>query len=32
VTGLSSDPNGFAFYDGVWHLFYQWCPWGAVHV
>ena len=31
VTGLSSDPNGFALYDGVWHLFYQWCPWGAVH-
>ena len=31
VTGLSSDPNGFAFYNGVWHLFYQWCPWGAVH-
>ena len=31
VTGLSSDPNGFALYDGVYHLFYQWCPWGAVH-
>ncbi|MBE6123113.1 MAG: sucrose-6-phosphate hydrolase [Erysipelotrichaceae bacterium] len=31
VTGLSSDPNGFACYNGVWHLFYQWCPWGAVH-
>ena len=31
VTGLSSDPNGFAFHDGRWHLFYQWCPWGAVH-
>ena len=31
VTGLSSDPNGFALYKGVWHLFYQWCPWGAVH-
>lgn len=31
VTGLSSDPNGFAFYQGKWHLFYQWCPWGAVH-
>ena len=31
VTGLSSDPNGFAFHNGVWHLFYQWCPWGAVH-
>lgn len=31
VTGLSSDPNGFAFHRGKWHLFYQWCPWGAVH-
>lgn len=31
VTGLSSDPNGFAYWNGVWHLFYQWCPWGAVH-
>ena len=31
VTGLSSDPNGFAYHKGVWHLFYQWCPWGAVH-
>lgn len=26
-----NDPNGFVFHDGVWHLFYQWCPWGAVH-
>ena len=31
VTGLLNDPNGFVFHDGVWHLFYQWCPWGAVH-
>ena len=31
MTGLSSDPNGFAFHQGMWHLFYQWCPWGAVH-
>ncbi len=31
VTGLLNDPNGFIFHDGVWHLFYQWCPWGAVH-
>ncbi len=31
VTGLSSDPNGFAWHNGVWHLCYQWCPWGAVH-
>ena len=31
MTGLSSDPNGFALHRGVWHLCYQWCPWGAVH-
>ncbi|MBQ6469506.1 MAG: sucrose-6-phosphate hydrolase [Lachnospiraceae bacterium] len=31
VTGLSSDPNGFTKYKDTWHLFYQWCPWGAVH-
>ena len=31
VTGLSSDPNGFTWHKGIWHLFYQWCPWGAVH-
>ena len=31
ITGLLNDPNGFVFHDGVWHLFYQWCPWGAVH-
>ena len=31
ITGLSSDPNGFALHKGIWHLCYQWCPWGAVH-
>lgn len=31
VTGLLNDPNGFILHDGQWHLFYQWCPWGAVH-
>ena len=31
ITGLSSDPNGFIYHQGLWHLFYQWCPWGAVH-
>lgn len=31
ITGLSSDPNGFVYHKGIWHLFYQWCPWGAVH-
>ncbi len=31
VTGLMNDPNGFVWFDNKWHLFYQWCPWGAVH-
>lgn len=31
VTGLLNDPNGFIYIGGVWHLFYQWCPWGAFH-
>ena len=31
VSGLLNDPNGFIFHNGQWHLFYQWCPWGAVH-
>lgn len=31
VTGLLNDPNGFVRYKGLWHLFYQWYPWGAVH-
>ena len=31
VTGLINDPNGYIYHNGQWHLFYQWCPWGAVH-
>ncbi len=31
VTGLINDPNGFVRHNDQWHLFYQWCPWGAVH-
>ena len=31
ISGLSSDPNGFIYHKGIWHLFYQWTPWGAVH-
>ena len=31
VSGLLNDPNGFIYHDDCWHLFYQWCPWGAVH-
>lgn len=30
-TGLLNDPNGFSYYDGMYHLFYQWFPYGAVH-
>ncbi|RDW18843.1 sucrose-6-phosphate hydrolase [Oceanobacillus chungangensis] len=30
-TGLLNDPNGFSFYDGKWHLFYQAYPFGPVH-
>ena len=31
VTGLMGDTNGFSCFDGRWHLFYQWFPYGAVH-
>lgn len=31
LTGLLNDPNGFCFFEGNWHLFYQWFPFGAVH-
>ncbi|MEW4372843.1 glycoside hydrolase family 32 protein [Paenibacillus kandeliae] len=29
--GLLNDPNGFAYYDGQYHLFYQWFPLGTDH-
>ena len=31
VTGLLGDTNGFSWYNGKWHLFYQWFPYGGVH-
>ena len=34
-TGWINDPNGFSFYDGQIHLFYQYYPyareWGPLH-
>ncbi len=31
VTGLLGDTNGFSWFNGKWHLFYQWFPYGGVH-
>ncbi|WP_338543614.1 glycoside hydrolase family 32 protein [Paenibacillus tundrae] len=31
ITGLLNDPNGFSYYEGHYHLFYQWFPLGTVH-
>lgn len=31
ISGLINDPNGFSYFDGAYHLFYQSYPFGAVH-
>lgn len=31
ACGLMNDPNGFCYYQGAYHLFYQWFPLGPVH-
>lgn len=30
-SGLLNDPNGFSYFNGQWHVFYQSFPFGAVH-
>lgn len=30
-SGLLNDPNGFSYFNGQWHVFYQSFPFGPVH-
>lgn len=29
--GLLNDPNGLAYYNGYYHVFHQWYPFGTIH-
>jgi len=29
--GLMNDPNGLSYFNGYYHVFYQWYPFGAIH-
>lgn len=31
ISGLLNDPNGLVYHEGLYHIFYQWHPFGAVH-
>lgn len=31
TSGLLNDPNGFSYFNGQWHVFYQSFPFGAAH-
>lgn len=31
ISGLLNDPNGLVYHEGLYHVFYQWHPFGAIH-